>query len=305
MKVKLKDIKSNPWRYINDGYPIDSVKVERLRDSIKRTGFWDNLVARKTKEGEIQIAYGHHRIDALRKDNPGTHEIDVILKDLTDEDMLKIMASENDTMDNMPPGIINETVKAALSFIKLHPVKLDREELKQMEKERASDDGAQVSKFLNWNLRRVTEAIRALKSFEDGKISRKEYESMPTQRAAITFRNAIANYPLSKDGRQSIIQSIISDEIGSRSIRNEVFKASLLEKNPKAKTKINLDDVSRQIARNIQQANVLMTESFISNTEHISEAEMQNLQLSLNQFVGKIKKVRVSLNGKKTLLLTD
>ena len=53
MKVELKDIKPNPYRYINKGYPIDKAKVEKLRASIKRTGFWDNLVARKNKNGYI------------------------------------------------------------------------------------------------------------------------------------------------------------------------------------------------------------------------------------------------------------
>ena len=36
-----------------------------LTSSIEKTGFWDNLVGRKMN-GEIQIAYGHHRIEALR-----------------------------------------------------------------------------------------------------------------------------------------------------------------------------------------------------------------------------------------------
>jgi len=117
MKVALKNIRPNPWRYINKGYPIDKAKVDKLRSSIKRTGFWDNLVGRKGKDGLIEIAYGHHRIEACRQEFKADHEIDVIVRDLDDATMLKIMAAENDALTIMSPAIINETVRAAMDFI--------------------------------------------------------------------------------------------------------------------------------------------------------------------------------------------
>ena len=44
MKVRIKDLVSNPFRDIKN-YPIDLKKVESLAKSITETGFWDNILA--------------------------------------------------------------------------------------------------------------------------------------------------------------------------------------------------------------------------------------------------------------------
>ena len=64
MKVKVRNINPNPYRNI-DHYPLNKEKIMALTNSIEKTGFWDNLVGREIN-GEIQIAYGHHRVEALR-----------------------------------------------------------------------------------------------------------------------------------------------------------------------------------------------------------------------------------------------
>jgi len=92
-KVKLKDISSNPFadkiHRLEDREQVDAIKA-----SIQATTFWDNIVCRK-KDGKIEIAYGHTRITALRELYPPDHEITLIVRDLSDEDMLKVLEREN------------------------------------------------------------------------------------------------------------------------------------------------------------------------------------------------------------------
>lgn len=114
MKFKLKDVHPNPFRDM-DRYPIHAQKIAQLKKSIETTDFWDNLVARKSPNGKgIEIAYGHHRLTALREMYPGTKEFDFILRDLEDTDMLKIMAHENLDDWGHDSGIERETVRAVV-----------------------------------------------------------------------------------------------------------------------------------------------------------------------------------------------
>lgn len=91
MKFKLKDIKPNPFRQTEFVWPA---KVETLKESIDTTGWWDNVVCRVV-DGEPQLAYGHHRLAALRGLFPPNHEVELIVKKLDDYSMIQILAREN------------------------------------------------------------------------------------------------------------------------------------------------------------------------------------------------------------------
>jgi hypothetical protein len=131
MKVLVSQLKANPYRDM-DMYPISTTKVKALEESINQTDFWENLLARvsgNTYDGmesdelvdylkgldeapedmELQLAYGHHRLVAVN--NVGIDTIDIPIKVIDDEIMLKIMANENkgDWASNM--AVILETVR--------------------------------------------------------------------------------------------------------------------------------------------------------------------------------------------------
>jgi ParB-like chromosome segregation protein Spo0J len=124
MKIQLKNIKPNPFRNIAH-YPIQKEKVARLRESIQTTTFWDNIVARQTN-GHVEIAYGHHRLAALREEFKPDHVIDLIIRPLDDEKMIQVMAREN-----MEEWITNawvemETVKAVVLAFAAGKIKLKK-----------------------------------------------------------------------------------------------------------------------------------------------------------------------------------
>jgi len=99
MKVRLGDLKPNPFRNYDD-YPLNQTTVDLLVQSITKTCFWDNILVRQNKtelnpKGEFQLAYGHHRMTAATQVLGVDHIVDIPVKDLSDDDMLRIQGEEN------------------------------------------------------------------------------------------------------------------------------------------------------------------------------------------------------------------
>jgi ParB-like chromosome segregation protein Spo0J len=108
----IKDIKANPFRHIAR-YPIRREKVAALRESLRKTGFWDNVVAR-AKDGKAEIAYGHHRLVALKEEYGPNHKVELIIRKLDDEAMIQIMARENMEEWGTSASVEQETIRAVV-----------------------------------------------------------------------------------------------------------------------------------------------------------------------------------------------
>ena len=113
MKIKLSQLKPNPFRNLKE-YPVDPYKIENLKASIEQTGFWNNLLARPCKGG-FELAYGHNRLIALQE--LGLKEIDIPIKEISDADMVRIMATENREQWVITHGILIETVQTVRNFL--------------------------------------------------------------------------------------------------------------------------------------------------------------------------------------------
>lgn len=95
--VKLSHLEANPFRDI-DNYPFWRDKLDRLKESMRSTGAWPNIIARATEGGSVQLAFGHHRIQAFRElAEEGFFKplVELTIMDLSDDAMLKMMADEN------------------------------------------------------------------------------------------------------------------------------------------------------------------------------------------------------------------
>lgn len=141
MKIALKNVLPNPFRDI-DNYPTNAKKIETLVTSIEDTEFWENIVCRETPESTknnriVQIAYGHHRMEALRQHNEKTGkypEVELIVKKLPDSQMLKIMANENLQEWGHSSDIERETVKAVVVAYAEGKIELNKPPAKQSKK---------------------------------------------------------------------------------------------------------------------------------------------------------------------------
>ena len=182
MKVKIKDLKPNPYRDM-DNYPIDENKVKSLIDSIERTGFWDNILARKVN-GSIQIAYGHHRLEALKKVFIPTDMVDIPVKDLSDATMIKIMANENMEAWTALPRVIDETVRVTKLFLEEHPEEAKSHWGSTRPMEQVTM--AVISSFLNWPDSRVKYSLERLHLIENNKIDREARREAMSKTTPIT-----------------------------------------------------------------------------------------------------------------------
>ncbi len=108
----IKDIKPNPFRHM-DRYPIRREKVAALRESLRSTGFWDNVVAR-SNDGKAEIAYGHHRLVALKEEYGPNHKVELIIRPLSDDIMLQMMARENMEEWGTSASVEHETIRAVV-----------------------------------------------------------------------------------------------------------------------------------------------------------------------------------------------
>ena len=187
MKLQIKQINPNPYRDM-ENYPINREKVEALKASIEQTGFWDNILARPKKgkkfklpidgigelviygEPIVELAYGHHRLTALREVLKPEDTIDIPVKDLDDSTMIKIMANENMDEWKTETIVIDETVRVAKKFLNEHPEympekpkKYNSPQLGVAEKGYQDNPLAfQIAKFLNWNETRVYHSLQRL-----------------------------------------------------------------------------------------------------------------------------------------------
>lgn len=113
--IPLSKLKPNPFRRL-DEYPIQREKVDALKESIESTGFWGNIVARESG-GEYQIAYGHHRLIALQESLKKTSQVEIIVRKLTNEQMIQMMARENMEEYGTSAWVELETLRAVLEGI--------------------------------------------------------------------------------------------------------------------------------------------------------------------------------------------
>lgn len=113
--VKLSSIDPNPMRQLKR-YPFDKQKIESLRQSIRDVGLWEGVIGRKVGH-RYQQAFGHHRLEAARKELGEDAKIPLIVRDLDDKEMLQFMGRENLEDYNANFMVMLETWEAAVGFL--------------------------------------------------------------------------------------------------------------------------------------------------------------------------------------------
>lgn len=301
MKVKVKDLKPNPFRDLPH-YPIDRRRVEILKNSIDSTGFWDNILGRKNKDGEIEIAYGHHRLVALKEALGPNAEVEINTRPLSDEDMLKIMANENETMFEHDPRVIIETVKQAKQFLERNPEvvkKLLKDEKRPGQKGNSSPEGqievgkALICRFLggNWNEHKVSTALAALKQAAPEVIERApslkhvEYLTrLPDREAQKRVLEKVCKGRV-VDSKTNERRPLTVDETLVE-VTREKMKS---QERPREKKELDLSDVIEGIKEALAKASALLTKSVIANWRYVRPDQKRAILGLLANFIEKIR----------------
>lgn len=91
---RLGDIEDNPYFTIGT-FELHRKKIDALKESMNRTGAWGGWIARIGPNGKPQQAFGHHRKRAALELYGEDYTIELCIENLTDADMIRIMADEN------------------------------------------------------------------------------------------------------------------------------------------------------------------------------------------------------------------
>jgi hypothetical protein len=170
MKISIKELRPNPFRDLAR-YPIHREKVEALKASIRSTGFWDNVLARKAEDnGHFEIAYGHHRLQALlelikEEVFPAGYELEIPVRKLDDATMIRIMANENLEEYRVTADIIDETVRVTREYI-----------MRSGKTPLAEISASDISQFLGgaWHEDKVSVSMQRLALFDRGTLVREQ-----------------------------------------------------------------------------------------------------------------------------------
>jgi hypothetical protein len=108
-----------------------------------------------------------------------------------DETMLKMMAADNDDAYNLTPAFILETVAAARGFLARNVGNVTKVPGQY-------GDHVRIAGFLAWPQERVKHALAQLHAIEQGELSKKAVESLPTIHAATTFDHSRSQLRLTK-----------------------------------------------------------------------------------------------------------
>jgi len=308
MKVQVKELRPNPYRRI-EKYPIDREKVEGLKTSIDRTSFWDNLVARE-KNGEIQIAYGHHRLVALRELNIKT--IDIPIRKFDDGLMIQIMANENLDTWRTSPAACTETVLVAKEYLDGELAKYESWDHVNKNINMLFDSNSQfqnckkngvgqttILKFLggNWKQWVIQDALDTIKSIERKEINKKVVDILPSNKHLDEFKSEVKKYKIPPNEQIGIAKNIKKKEAGQREVKGFVAdyakETHRIPKPVKEPKKIpDIDKFTESVTIKIDE---LVTELFklVGSVQNIeSNLIKERLKINLNVLSETIEEIR-------------
>ena len=151
-RVALADVLPNPYRSID---VFDEQKIERLMQSYENSGFWDGSIqGRPTAEGKIEIAFGHHRVEAAKRRNIA--EIGIVVADRSNAEMLRMMGDENAAEFRHDVMVTIETIGAVVGAYERGEIELEPVDPKTNSSVTYALPGgkayslATVARFLGW-----------------------------------------------------------------------------------------------------------------------------------------------------------
>ena len=97
IEAPIERIKPNPFQ---PRVQFDGKLLNELAASIQSQGFYGHLLARRVKK-DFEIAYGERRLRAAKK--LGLLTIPLVVRDLTNEQMLEVALTENIQRENLTP----------------------------------------------------------------------------------------------------------------------------------------------------------------------------------------------------------
>jgi len=143
MMIKLEMVEYNPYRDLALD-PINKNTVDKMKASITDLGFWGGLAVRKVGD-KYQLAFGHHRLEALLE--LGWEKADLNVVKYDDDQMVRAMVVENATQRGAEGGATIDSVAGIvrrIGYLLLTQSKEELESSKIFEDSRSSAEKART-----------------------------------------------------------------------------------------------------------------------------------------------------------------
>jgi ParB-like chromosome segregation protein Spo0J len=197
-KIKLEKLDPNPfrdgsggtppasWESVAESYGFDEKKLEELVQSYETNGVWAGVHCRAVGP-KYQLAFGHHRVEAARRLRLDT--LPVIVADLSDDEMVKMMAAENSEEygHDFALGVLN-AVEAVVRAYAAGKIALTQPERVRYLADRRNNTHPYtvetLSEFLGWALPtgapppKLFTAVSALELIEQGALKRAQLKGL-------------------------------------------------------------------------------------------------------------------------------
>ena len=230
MKILIKNIEPNPFRNL-EKYPINKERVAKLKGSIKGLKFWGGIVCREhpTKKAKYQLAFGHHRLQALRELKYTEISMKVLKYD--DSDMLLSMAEENRDVGQLDIktmlNLIEQTMKfldniiekyetwgkakSSYKFIRAFGNTQNKASFGTLKDKGTGRDS--ILKFLNKNKTKWSsnEIDLALSILKDENIDREAVTEFEKPYQAKEFKKAINKEKVPKEKQKEVAEKVIKE----------------------------------------------------------------------------------------------
>lgn len=95
MLMEVGKLKPNPFKKWINGGKLNENILEKLDESAEHGTLPEIFTARKNEKDELEISYGHHRLETIKRKKGAQHKVNVILVNYNDEQMLIDMIREN------------------------------------------------------------------------------------------------------------------------------------------------------------------------------------------------------------------
>jgi len=259
-RIELDRIEDNPYRN-NESYVYDDDKIAALAESIRDTSFWENLLARQTKDGKIQLAYGHHRLQALKRivanGNEDYKEIKINVRpehQLTNERMLKIFAQENkDDWGENPQNLCMTVLQLQAHLEGLVRASKDKDQFlkkvgdsgalkvdsRSFTRMRNNGVGASIiAQFLGdtWSRQTIQDALQVL---ENDEATFKLAQKLPSVTLANRFQKLVTKSVDGK-GKSKVVEMF--DEVTQQKVADKIVKENLTRSEVEEAVKISKDN---------------------------------------------------------------
>lgn len=330
VSIELAKIESNPFRE-ESAYIYDDAKIEALAESIGDTSFWENLLARKTKDGRVQLAYGHHRLMALKKLVAEGMDEHKIIKlnvrpehQLTNERMLKIFAQENkDDWGENPQNLCMTVLQLQAHLKGVLDASKDKDEfLRKIDDAGALkvDDrsftrmknqgvGATIiAQFLGdtWSRQTISDALQVI---ENDEATFKLAQKLPSVTLANRFQKLVTIKPKSKKEAAEMV-----DEETQRKVQDQILQHNLTRADVESAIKISTTDVAAgeipdalgaiKTVVEKKKAKVAADKAAVAAGKPAPKEPIQKIQAAFDKVIETIRKEKVNVWSKEEDMAT-